>query len=122
MATHSSVLAWRIQGTEEPGGLPSLGLHRFGKDRSGLAAAAAAWLLSWLLFLCKRRELLVSAKVLFLDLCVCYTAMDRCNLLASCTFKISALCCMLYIKKLKIIFLHTLAINDKKQRNFKNII
>ena len=28
MATHSSVLAWRIPGTEEPGGLPSLGSHR----------------------------------------------------------------------------------------------
>jgi len=28
MATHSSVLAWRIQGTGEPGGLPSMGLHR----------------------------------------------------------------------------------------------
>ena len=28
MATHSSTLAWRIPGTEEPGGLPSMGLHR----------------------------------------------------------------------------------------------
>ena len=28
MATHSSVLAWRIPGTEEPGGLPSVGSHR----------------------------------------------------------------------------------------------
>ena len=28
MATHSSVLAWRIPGTEEPGRLPSMGLHR----------------------------------------------------------------------------------------------
>ena len=32
MATHSSVLAWRIQGTGEPGGLPSMGLHRVGCD------------------------------------------------------------------------------------------
>ena len=32
MATHSSVLAWRIPGTEEPGGLPSLGSHRVGYD------------------------------------------------------------------------------------------
>ena len=32
MATHSSVLAWRIQGTQEPGGLPSMGLHRVGHD------------------------------------------------------------------------------------------
>ena len=32
MATHSSVLAWRIQGTGEPGGLPSMGSHRVGHD------------------------------------------------------------------------------------------
>ena len=32
MATHSSVLAWRIPGTEEPGGLPSTGSHRVGHD------------------------------------------------------------------------------------------
>ena len=32
MATHSSVLAWRISGTREPGGLPSMGLHRVGHD------------------------------------------------------------------------------------------
>ena len=31
-ATHSSVLAWRIQGTGEPGGLPSVGSHRVGHD------------------------------------------------------------------------------------------
>ena len=42
MATHSSVLAWRIPGTEEPGGLPSVVLHRVGHDWSDLAAAAAA--------------------------------------------------------------------------------
>ena len=40
MATHSSVLAWRIPGTTEPDGLPSMGLHRVGQDRSDLAAAA----------------------------------------------------------------------------------
>ena len=32
MATHSSVLAWRIPGTEQPGGLPSMGSHRVGHD------------------------------------------------------------------------------------------
>ena len=37
MATHSSVLTWRIPGMVEPGGLPSMGLHRVGHD---LAAAA----------------------------------------------------------------------------------
>ena len=42
MATHSSVLAWRIPGTGEPGGLPSMGLHRVRHDWSDLVAAAAA--------------------------------------------------------------------------------
>ena len=32
MATHSSVLVWRIPGTGEPGGLPSMGSHRVGHD------------------------------------------------------------------------------------------
>ena len=41
MATHSSVLAWRIPGMGEPGGLPSMGSHRVGHDQSDLAAAAA---------------------------------------------------------------------------------
>ena len=42
MATHSSVLAWRIPGIGEPSGLPSMGSHRVGHDWSDLAAAAAA--------------------------------------------------------------------------------
>ena len=41
MATHSSVLAWRIPGTEEPGGLPSMGSHRVGHHWSDLAVVAA---------------------------------------------------------------------------------
>ena len=41
MATPSSVLAWRIPGMGEPGGLPSMGSHRGGHDWSDLAAAAA---------------------------------------------------------------------------------
>ena len=41
MATHSSVIAWRIPGTGEPDGLPSMGLQRVGHDWSDLAAAAA---------------------------------------------------------------------------------
>ena len=40
MAAHSSVLAWRIPGTGEPGGLPSMGSHRVGQNGSDLAAAA----------------------------------------------------------------------------------
>ena len=37
MATHCSILAWRIPETEEPSGLPSVGLHRVGDDWSDLA-------------------------------------------------------------------------------------
>ena len=53
MATHSSVLAWRIPGMGEPGGLPSMGWHRIGHDWSDLAAAAAAnpsklWMDIWI--------------------------------------------------------------------------
>ena len=40
MATHSSVLAWRLPGMEEPCRLPSAGSHRVGHDRSNLVAAA----------------------------------------------------------------------------------
>ena len=43
MASHSSVLAWRIPVTGEPGGLPYMGSRRVGHDWSDLAAAAAAW-------------------------------------------------------------------------------
>ena len=42
MATHSSGLAWRIPGTGEPGGLPTMGSRRVGHDRSDLAAAAVS--------------------------------------------------------------------------------
>ena len=41
MGTHSSVLAWRIPGVGEPGGLLSMGSHRVGHDWSDLAVAAA---------------------------------------------------------------------------------
>ena len=47
IATHSSVPAWRIPGTVEPGGLPSLGSHRVRHDWSDLAAAAVCFI-----FLC----------------------------------------------------------------------
>ena len=45
MATHSSVPAWRIPGTGEPGGLPSMGSHRVG-HHCGDSATAAAQLLA----------------------------------------------------------------------------
>ena len=41
MATHSSILAWRIPWTEEPGGLPSTGPHRVGHGWSDLACMHA---------------------------------------------------------------------------------
>ena len=44
MATHSSIFACRIPGTEEPGRLPSIGLQRVGHDLSDLAASAAAYI------------------------------------------------------------------------------
>ena len=47
MAPHSSILAWRIPGTGEPGGLPSMGSHRVGHDWSNLAAAADLNLMEW---------------------------------------------------------------------------
>ena len=49
MATHSSVIAWRIPGTGEPDRLPSMGSHRVGHDWSDLAAAAAATTFPFLL-------------------------------------------------------------------------
>ena len=45
MATHSSVLAWRIPGTGEPGGLLPMGSHRVGHNWSDLAAAAAEYIM-----------------------------------------------------------------------------
>ena len=44
MATHCSILAWRIPGTVEPGGLPSMGSHRVEHDWSDLVAAAAGYM------------------------------------------------------------------------------
>ena len=43
MATHSSVLAWRVPGMGEPGGLPSMGSHRVGHDWSDLAAVLSSF-------------------------------------------------------------------------------
>ena len=55
MASHSSVLAWRVPGTEEPGGLPSMGLHKVRQDLSNLAAARLI-----IAFLPKSKRLLIS--------------------------------------------------------------
>ena len=49
--THSSVLAWRIPGTGEPGGLPSMGSHRVGHDQSDLAAYIVSFFCDLLLLI-----------------------------------------------------------------------
>ena len=61
MATHSSVLAWRIPGTGEPGGLLSMGLHRVRHDWSDLAAAACCLLLisHYLKLTCSNKQIFV---------------------------------------------------------------
>ena len=51
MATRSGVLAWRIPGTGEPGGLPSMGSHRVGHDCSDLAAAFYIYIFSIIYFM-----------------------------------------------------------------------
>ena len=56
MATHSSVLAWRISGTGEPGGMPSMGSHRVRHNWSDLAAAERReqlGSLGWCVCVCK---------------------------------------------------------------------
>ena len=69
MATHSSVLAWRIPGTGEPDGLLSLGSHRVGHDWGDLAAAAAAaaaaasYSYLYFLFLQKHFRIMLSALI-----------------------------------------------------------
>ena len=89
MATHSSVLAWRIPGMVEPGGLLSMGLHRVGHNWSDLAAAAACsfpniihllkrlsflypCLLHYKLFDCICMRLFLGFLFCFIDLCVCF--------------------------------------------------
>ena len=64
-ATHSSTLAWKIPRAEEPGGLQSMGSQRVGHDRSNLAAAAAAAMNVYALFLALLSFLLSSGYVIF---------------------------------------------------------
>ena len=68
MATHSSVLAWRIPGMGEPGGLPSMGSHRVRHDWSDLAAAAVACTVSCHLQTVRALLLFLSGFLLFLFL------------------------------------------------------
>ena len=71
MATHSSILAWRIPGTEEPSGLPSMGSHRVGHDLRDLAAARISKRLPWLErdFQTGRQSAMVGSLIFFSWLC-----------------------------------------------------
>ena len=73
MATHSSVLAWRIPGTREPGGLLSMGSHRVGHDWSDIAAAAAAD------GILKRRDITLPTKVCLVKAMVFPVVMYGCE-------------------------------------------
>ena len=69
MATHSSVLAWRIPGMGEPGGLPSLGSHRVGHYWVDVAAAAEdCKALRWSFTSCKWQLVILVPLVHFYDL------------------------------------------------------
>ena len=50
MATHSTVLVWRIPGTGKPGGLPSMGSHRVGHDCSTLYVQMEHWRVTYLVY------------------------------------------------------------------------
>ena len=74
MATHSSILAWRIPGTGEPGGLPSMRSHRVAHDWSDLAAAAAA--AAWLIHVDVRQKLSQYCTISWVPLPVLEAAMS----------------------------------------------
>ena len=64
LTTHSTILAWRVPGTGEPGGLPSMGSHRVEHDWGDLAAAAAAApSLSWKIKEYAKRALVLEKEV-----------------------------------------------------------
>ena len=73
MATHSSVLAWRIPGTGEPGGLLSLGSHRVGHDWSDLTTAAESMnfylsITSWTSLVNVKKKSIIPETVVFIHL------------------------------------------------------
>ena len=74
MASHSSVLAWRIPGTGEPGGLPSMGSHRVGHDWRDLAAASQSNITSSL------RLLWIAPLPYHVLSCLCTRSPSHCSL------------------------------------------
>ena len=72
MATHSSILAWRIPGTEGPGALLSMGSHRVGHDWSNLAAAAVWINIHFRVYLWYVRTNAYRDKFLFTQHCTTY--------------------------------------------------
>ena len=93
MATHSSVLAWRIPGTGEPGGLPSMGSHRVGHNWSDLAAeydlASVIVLKNTLLILCYRWLWKKKGKVLVTQSCPTLCDPTDCSLPGSSVHAVS---------------------------------
>ena len=105
MTTHSSTLAWKIPGTGEPGGLPSLGSHRVGHDWSDLAAVAAAedtrdhqkslvWTLRLTLLACTLQTLqsLMTWGILVFSI-VCYGGAHKCQLASDSRLAVPGWCC-----------------------------
>ena len=100
MATHSSVLAWRIPGTGEPGGLPSVGLHRVGHDWSDLAVAVLCLLPVKLTFsqcsfsseLLKRKPCPKMASLILKLITYTHDTKPRFNTWPNCSFSLSQKC------------------------------
>ena len=93
MATHSSVLAWRVPGTGKPGGLPSLGLHRVGHDWSDLAVLLliqqSAFCLECLYIISERNccQINVWSKKWMWDLCFMTTEKLPSSINADCEYQ-----------------------------------
>ena len=67
MTTHSNVLAWRIPGTAEPGGLPSMGLHRVGYDWSDLVVVVVVYIYIYI-YICISKNHQKSHHISLMDL------------------------------------------------------
>ena len=91
MATHSSVLAWRIPGMGKPGGLPPMGSHRVRHDWSDLAAASTCWMKVFFCLIQYFRLVLIQAVLLFLYNCQKEALMARISMDPFCLSSISHL-------------------------------